>query len=150
MSLQSTIVWSTCHCYNRFWNWSLITKSTELCTKAKLGYLVFSKIDEDIDCLNRIEKFKIPLEAYELCFWIIYNILEWLYQIFPEKKSDIWGTYFDSHCICVEEEVKFMQLFFELWRKNSTSLTDLWKKLSHLYVCFIVIEYNFIPQHTHC
>ncbi len=34
---------------------TLITKSTEPCTKAKLGYL--SKIDVDIDCLNRISKF---------------------------------------------------------------------------------------------
>ncbi len=43
---------------------TLMVKSTEPCTKAKLGY--FSKIDVDIDCLNRIEKFKIRLEANEI------------------------------------------------------------------------------------
>ncbi len=36
---------------------TLITKSTEPRTKAKLGY--FSQIDVDIDFMNRIEKFKI-------------------------------------------------------------------------------------------
>ncbi len=44
---------------------TLIAKSTKpCCTKAKLGYL--SKIDVDIDCVNRkrkIDKLKIPLEA---------------------------------------------------------------------------------------
>ena len=42
---------------------TLITKLTEPCTKAKL--VCFSKIDVDIGCLNRIEKFKIPVEAKE-------------------------------------------------------------------------------------
>ncbi len=71
---------------------TLMTKSTEPCTKAKLGY--FSKIEVDIDCLNRIETFKIPLEANEPCFWIPirfwYNFARFSRKI---KKSDILGYF---------------------------------------------------------
>ena len=42
---------------------TLITKSTE--QRQNWDTLV---IDVDIDCQNRIEKFKVPLEANELCF----------------------------------------------------------------------------------
>ncbi len=73
---------------------TLITKSTEPCTKAKLGY--FSKIDVhvDIDCPNRIEKFTIPPEANEPGFWITYNILVGLCQIFQKKNETFGGTLF--------------------------------------------------------
>ncbi len=71
---------------------TLITKSTEPCTTAKLGY--FSQIDVDTDCLNRIQKFKIPLKANEPCFWITYKILVRLCQIVQKKNQAVGGTLF--------------------------------------------------------
>ena len=85
-----------CLCYKWFEICTLITKSIEPCTKAKLGY--FSQIDVDTDCLNRIENFKIPLKPNEPCFWIIYKILVWLCQIFQKKIRQLGVLYFDSHC----------------------------------------------------
>ncbi len=60
-------------------------------TKSKLWY--FSKIDVDVDCLNRIEKFEIPLEDNEPCFWIIYYVGVTLPD-FPENIRHLGGTLF--------------------------------------------------------
>ena len=59
-------------------------------TKAKLGYL--TEININIDCLIWTEKNKIPLET---CFWIIYNILVWLDQIFQKQTKYLGTLYFD-------------------------------------------------------
>ena len=96
VSVQSTSVWSTCHCYNWFWNvyfnYQIINRT--LYNEIGPTWLVLL----DIDCLNRIEKSKIPLEANEPCFWIIYNTLVWLCQIFHKKIWHLGVLYFDSHC----------------------------------------------------
>ncbi len=110
---------------------TLITKSTEPCTKGKLGY--FSKIDVDIDCLNRIEKFQILLEAHEPCFWIIYKILICLNQIFQKKNQTFGGTLFwlTLYCTCRGD---YISLYLLLYLSRRYLLVYLLRRYHWLYL----------------
>ena len=76
----------------------IIIKSTEPCTKAKLGD--FSKIDADIDCLTDLKNSKFLWRAMKHAFE--FSIIFWYdFFRFSRKKSDIWGYFILTHTVYV-------------------------------------------------